>query len=488
MSPAEVAARCGLSTKTVYRAIRSGALRACRPTWKLLISEYAYQEWINRPPAPGARRRGSACATPSSRPRAWFGCRTACDREGNCVKRRSDTGKFEVRWRENGRHRSKSFTVRSDAARFEAELQRAREVGRPLDLDRGRETLAEFVSVYWRRYAVSELSGKTRDDYRGLWERHIRNRLGGYRLRDVTPAVLDEFRSELRRAGAGDATVTKALTILSSLFRCAVTWDRVDVNPMREIRIPHAKRKRLVRPAAPSQVEGMRVALLAADRRRDAVLVATLAYAGLRPQEARALRWGDIGERTIRVERAAAGTSIKATKTERPRTVRLLSPLSEDLASLRGDGGLDDLVFPRDDGSLMTDGDWRNWRKRVFGPVAGAVGIQGGRPYDLRHSFASLLVDQGASVVEVARQMGNAPSVTLDTYAHLFDERDTSVRVDPAAVIQAAREAVDVRAVYAAAEPLGRVGLADLVKKLEALLRTRTADPLLTMEVLYQLS
>ena len=51
MSPAEVAARCGLSTKTVYRAIRSGALRACRPTWKLLISEYAYQEWINRPPA-----------------------------------------------------------------------------------------------------------------------------------------------------------------------------------------------------------------------------------------------------------------------------------------------------------------------------------------------------------------------------------------------------------------------------------------------------
>jgi hypothetical protein len=51
-----------------------------------------------------------------------------------------------------------------------------------------------------------------------------------------------------------------------------------------------------------------------------------------------------------------------------------------------------------------------------------------------------------------------------------------------------AREAVDVRAVYAEADSLGRVGLADLVKKLEALLRTRTADPLLTMEVLYQLS
>jgi integrase len=137
--------------------------------------------------------------------------------------------------------------------------------------------------------------------------------------------------------------------------------------------------------------------------------------AGLRPQEARALRWSDVRERTIRVERAAAGTGVKATKTEELRTVRLLSPLSEDLVSLRGDSQADDLVFPTLAGSLMSDGDWRNWRKRVFGSVAGPLGVRGSRPYDLRHSFASLLIEQGASVVEVARQMGNAPSVTLDT-------------------------------------------------------------------------
>jgi hypothetical protein len=44
------------------------------------------------------------------------------------------------------------------------------------------------------------------------------------------------------------------------------------------------------------------------------------------------------------------------------------------------------------------------------------------RPYDLRHSFVSLLIAQGASVVEVAAQAGHAPTMTLDTYAHLFDE------------------------------------------------------------------
>src|SRR5205807_1841301 len=115
---------------------------------------------------------------------AWLLGRTSRDRRGHGVKRRHDTGKWEVRWRENGRNRSKSFTVKADAARFEVEMRRARELGRPLDLDRGRETLAEFVAVYWRRYAMMELAAKARADYRGVWERHIRRRLGGYRLRD----------------------------------------------------------------------------------------------------------------------------------------------------------------------------------------------------------------------------------------------------------------------------------------------------------------
>jgi excisionase family DNA binding protein len=73
MSPAQVAERCGLSTKTVYRAIRSGALRAYRPASKLLISEEAFGQWIEQAlvqPSgrkalggrlrPGAPERGSA--------------------------------------------------------------------------------------------------------------------------------------------------------------------------------------------------------------------------------------------------------------------------------------------------------------------------------------------------------------------------------------------------------------------------------------------
>jgi len=51
------------------------------------------------------------------------------------------------------------------------------------------------------------------------------------------------------------------------------------------------------------------------------------------------------------------------------------------------------------------------------------------RPYDLRHSFVSLLIHEGRSVVDVARQAGHSPTMTLDVYAHVFDEFDLSERV-----------------------------------------------------------
>ena len=407
------------------------------------------------------------------------------------MSKRADTGKHEVRWRENGRNRSRSFTLKADADRFRAEVRRARENGRPLDLDRGKETLAEFIGVYWRRFAVPELAEKTREDYRGVWARHIKAPLGGYRLRDVTPAVVDELKANLRAADVGEPTIGKALTLLSGMFRQAVVWDRVDRNPLAEIKIPQPKRSRLVRPIVPEKVEAMRAILLGTEELRDALVIVVLGYAGVRPGELRALQWGDIGERTIRVERAVSGSRVKATKTEETRTVRLLAPLAADLAAWRdecNDASEGALVFPAQRGGLWTSTNWNNWCKRVYKTVAEAAGIAGSRPYDLRHSFASLLIHEGATVPELARQLGNAPSVTLDTYAHVFDDRDGARKRDPAEAIKAARAEFDVRGENAEgdgdAPPEGRNPASDQ----EALLRTRTADPLLTMEVLYQLS
>jgi integrase len=64
-----------------------------------------------------------------------------------------------------------------------------------------------------------------------------------------------------------------------------------------------------------------------------------------------------------------------------------------------------------------------------FGPTAEAAGLEKTRPYDLRHSFCSLLIHEGATVVEVARQLGHAPTMTLNTYGHVFDELQGAERL-----------------------------------------------------------
>jgi integrase len=205
------------------------------------------------------------------------------------MKRRADTGKWEVRWRDGGRNRSKSFTLKSDAERFKREVDQAREVGQPLERDRGRELLAEFVEIWWERHVVAECSSSTRSSYLAVWAKHIRPRLGGYRLRDITPRVVDQFKADLIAGGVGTSVVRKALVIVSGMYTCAERWEYVDRNTVRSIKIPVSERAHHVRVSAPQTVEAIRSDLIGRGLHADAVLVSVLAYSGLRPAEARAL-------------------------------------------------------------------------------------------------------------------------------------------------------------------------------------------------------
>ena len=72
--------------------------------------------------------------------------------------------------------------------------------------------------------------------------------------------------------------------------------------------------------------------------------------------------------------------------------------------------------------------------------MAESVGIDGARPYHLRHAFASLLIHEGRlSVVEIAAQLGHNPTVCLDTYAHVMAEQEEGERISAEEQILRAR-------------------------------------------------
>ncbi len=311
-------------------------------------------------------------------------------------------------------------------------------------VDNSRETLAEFAKVWWHRYVVPNLARHTQLVYASMLDVHVIPRLGAVRLQSLTPELIGDLRADMAAAGVGDAATRKTLVVLQSMLERAVEWRRIDSNPARAIRKPSQARTRVVRPLPPHTIEAMRAHLLSDGHMLDATLVAVLAYAGLRPGEALGLRWHDVGERTVLVERSVAFGKLKSTKTGKNRTVRLLAPLAETLAAWRQvtkRAGATDLVFPAPDGSPWNLDRANNWRGRTFAKACKAAGATGVRPYDLRHSFISLLIAQGATVVEVARQAGHSPTMTLGTYAHLFDEHDESRHTSAEALIRTARAA-----------------------------------------------
>ncbi len=171
-----------------------------------------------------------------------------------------------------------------------------------------------------------------------------------------------------------------------------------------------------------------------------------LAYAGLRPQEALALEWRHVRERTLPVERALSDGELKVLKNRRqPRAVKLLAPVRDDLAEWRAASAPSPAspVFAAAPGGFWRASDWRNWRKRIYKPVAESVGIDGARPYHLRHAFASLLIHEGRlSVVEIAAQRGHNPTVCLDTYAHVMAEQEDGERTSAEEQIVRARLAL----------------------------------------------
>ena len=73
-------------------------------------------------------------------------------------------------------------------------------------------------------------------------------------------------------------------------------------------------------------------------------------------------------------------------------------------------------------------------------------------PYTLRHSFCSLLLHEGRSVIYVARQMGHDAKLTLGTYGHVIDELEDAPRVSAEDAIRAARESSCVTGVSREAE------------------------------------
>ena len=167
------------------------------------------------------------------------------------------------------------------------------------------------------------------------------------------------------------------------------------------------------------------VALLESVPDRYHAAIATALFSGLRLSELLGLLWRDVDfDRGVlhvshQLARDGSRTQLKRPAARRDvvlmpelaallRRHRLASPFSRD----------EDLVFCSGRGRTIGH---RNLTARGLEKAGSRAGLSGVTFHVLRHTFASLLIDQGHDVVFVSRQLGHANPSTLKVYAHLFD-------------------------------------------------------------------
>jgi hypothetical protein len=348
--------------------------------------------------------------------------------------RKKGNGRYEVRRREiGGRRRGRTFDRAGDADKFATKVRRTQQTAGLVELDVDNPiTIGEYVEVWWRRHAMPHLAENTR---------RVNARVGR-----PTPASCSVASREARayvhlRGPAADAA--RARPAGRRRDDPQAHDDAAERHgPRRAPRDPadgHRQRRR--RRAPTISATPARPGRLADDRRggpqrqladrheahphsdHDTAGRGARQPPGLRRPASRRGAGAGLGSTSprghIRVERGVALGEIREDDVVKrhDRSVRLLTPLAEDLRAWKPARGAiplpNQLVFSRRDGGVWQDHDWRNWRTRVFQPAAKAAGLMHARPYDLRGSFASLLIQEGKNVVDVAKQLGHTPETCV---------------------------------------------------------------------------
>jgi integrase len=344
------------------------------------------------------------------------------------IEKRQRNGRtsYRVRYRDpGGAQRSKVFALKRDADGWLIANETAKQDRRWVDPAAGRVRLGEWAERWWRTTAA--LRPTTRHDYRALLDNQVLPAFAAARLADLDALAVREWLAGLVGAGLSAKRARKAHQVLAQVLDAAVDGGKLARNVAAGVKLPKVQRREM------GFLDAVQVEQLAdAIDPRFATLVRVAAYTGLRPCELVALRVGrlDLLRGTVRVAEAAPEVAGRlewgGVKTHEARTVRLPRFLCDELgAYLAGrPHGPDDLVFTAPLGGPLRES---KFVPGYFKPAARAAGFPATlRFYDLRHTAASLLIREGASVKAVQKQLGHATaSITLDTYGHLFpDELD----------------------------------------------------------------
>lgn len=292
-----------------------------------------------------------------------------------------------------------------------------------------KHTLSDLIDRYIRDVLPTKPKDKTRIRHLEWFKAEI----GSFTLADITPAKIVECRDKLltevsvrTKKKRAPATVVRYMAALSHAFTIAVNeWGWLDDSPMRKVKKPALPRGRVRFLSEDTtgndgkRIAGERTRLLrACEQSTNPYLYTVVVMAvstGMRQGEIMGLTWNDVD---LHQGRATLHETKNGERRVVPLTGKILEILREHAKVRRLDS---DLLFPGKSPAKPMDlrAPWLAALKKA--------GIKNFRFHDLRHSAASYLAMNGASMAEIAEVLGHKTLQMVKRYSHLSEAHAAGV-------------------------------------------------------------
>jgi integrase len=258
------------------------------------------------------------------------------------------------------------------------------------------------------RYLTEHAARKSQPRlYRG-YANSLKAFFGGRTLAEITPKLIVEYKNRRYAAGLKPASINRELASLKKAFNLAVReWEWCRDNPVSRVSMERENNKRDRWLSIDEETR-----LLQACARWLHDLVTFALHTGMRMGEILELTWRgvDVSRRTVMVFRSKNGERRTI-----PVNQTVLTMLKEKakVRSLKTDVVFCSKVFtPIESGHL----------RRSFRLALRKAKIEDFHFHDLRHTFATRLVQAGVDLYKVQRLLGHKSPIMTQRYAHHYPE------------------------------------------------------------------
>ena len=353
--------------------------------------------------------------------------------EGNIRKRKDGRweGRYTAGYDTNGKPIAKNVLGKTQAE-VRQKLRQAIDDSKGLDMQAyGKYTLGQWMDIWFENYAEIKVRASSHQTYKGYIENHIKPHLGSIPLEKLTSLDLQKFyrylytegrlqRVESRNQpkGLSAKTVRNINQIISSALELAKEQKLILTNPTSACSLPKVEHTEMKTIPEEDLAKFFTEAKASGVYEMYYIELAT----GLRRGELLGLKWSDIdfGKQVIHVHRQVQrvkGEVIEAPlKTKNSyRNVSISKDAVDILKELKKNNP-SCYVFPSPNGGPISPDSVEHMLHRVLE----RAGLERVRFHDLRHTFATIALQNGVDIKTVSSMLGHfSAGFTLDTYAHV---------------------------------------------------------------------